>query len=263
MPGLNDSINREKKISEIAEVIYAENRNKGLPADPMRDWKEAEKIFDDKAVYYCLWLPTRFVRKYFYKILAVSVPVIVILLMWNLRYAQDMREINIRPYVSVDMIDPVQINDGENKNVYFGNYIILNNTGKTPASNVSARYYLTSEADRSKPAAADKKWVDERMEGVSSMGFIAPGTFIKEPSFKALSPSAKYYYFEAIVSYKGQVSSKRYWTHVRKMYQFDKASGKFMASLNNVDWDMNSSFVAPPMSSAKEIDGFMMKIADK
>jgi hypothetical protein len=261
MSGLNSSISREKKIGEIAEIIYAENRSKGLPADPMRDWNQAEQIFDDKAVYFGWWLPARFIRKYYYKIIALTLTAIVLLFAWNLKTGQDLKEISIRPYVSVDMIDPIQISDGEGKNVYFGNYIILNNTGKTPAANVSVRYFLTSEIEKAEPE--NQKWIDEKIEGVGSLGFIAPGAFIKEPGFRALSPSAKYYYFEAIVSYRGLASQKRYWTHVKKVFQFDRPAGKFKTALSDSEWDRNSSFGAPPMSTGKEIGEFVMQIAKK
>jgi len=261
MSGLKSSIGREKKISEIAEIIYADNRRKGLPADPMRDWKHAEQIYDDKTLYYGWWLPGRFIQKYYYKIIAATLATIVLLIAWNIKTGQDLKEIDIRPYVSVDMIDPMQINDTEGKNVYFGNYIILNNTGKTPAANVSIRYYLTSEAEKARTPG--QKWMDQKIEGISTLGFIAPGTFTKEPSFKALSPSAKYYYFEAIVSYQGLSSPKRYWTHVRKVFRFDRAEGKFVIALSDSEWDMNRDFGVPPISTVKEIDGLMMQLKNK
>jgi hypothetical protein len=261
MSGLKGNISREKKISEIAEIIYAENRSKGLPADPMRDWKHAEKIYDDKTLYFGWWLPARFIQKYYYKIIAIALMAIVLLIAWNIKTGQDMKDVDIRPYVSVDMIDPIQINDTEGMNVYFGNYIILNNTGKTPAANVSVRYYLTSEAEKTK--ASGQKWIDRKMEGISTLGFIAPGKFVKEPGFKALSPSAKYYYFEAVVSYQGLASSRKYWTHVKRIFRFEKAEGKFTIAFSDSEWDRNCNFGMPPISSAKEVDGLMMQMKSK
>ncbi|HOX09264.1 MAG TPA: hypothetical protein PLA52_01330, partial [Candidatus Omnitrophota bacterium] len=141
------------------------------------------------------------------------------------------------------------------------NYIILNNTGKTPAANVSVRYYLTSEAEKAKTSG--QRWMDQKVEGISTLGFIAPGTFTKEPSFKALSPSAKLYYFEAVVSYQGLSSSRRYWTHVRKVFRFDRAEGRFVIALSDSEWDMNRHFGVPPISTVKEIDALMMQLKNK
>lgn len=261
MPGLKSSIGREKKISEIAEIIYAENRKKGLPADPMRDWRHAEQIYDDKTLYFGWWLPARFIQKYYYKIIAVSMAAIVVLIALNIWTVRDTREVDIRPYISVSMIDPIQVSDTVGKNVYFGNYIIVNNAGKTPASNVSIRYYLTSEAEMA--GATGQKWVDRKVEGLSTLGFIAPGTFTKEPGFKALSPSAKYYYFEAVVSYQGLSSSRRYWTHVKKVFRYDRPEGKFVLATGDMEWDRNRDTVVPPISSVSEIDNLMMKLKNK
>lgn len=254
-------IDREKKLREIAEIVYAENKKKGLAPDSMRDWKQAEEIFDNKIMYYASWLPSQFIRKYYYKIIAVSAAAIVFLLAWNVKMGQDLKEIDDRPYVSVDIINPVLINDAENKNTYFGNYMILRNTGKTPASNVTTKYYLTTDAEKVK--SRGQRWVDEKVEGISSLGFIAPRTFVKEPSFRSLSPSAGYYYFEAVVSYQGISSPRRYWTKVKKVFQMEKSSGKFAAVLSDGQWDSNNNFSVPTLSSEKEVDEFITKVKNR
>lgn len=254
-------INREKKLREIAEIVYAKNKKKGLAPDSMRDWIQAEEIFNNKIMYYAWWLPSQLIQKYYYKIIAVSAAAILFLLAWNVRTGQDLKEIDNRPYVSVDIINPMLINDAESKNTYFGNYMILKNTGKTPASNVTTKYYLTTDTEKTR--SRGQKWVDEKVEGISSLGFIAPRALIKEPSFRSLSPSAGYYYFEAVVSYQGISSPKRYWTKVRKVFQMEKSSGKFAAVLSEGQWDSNSNFSVPMLSSEKEIGEFIAKVKSR
>ncbi|MFA5093860.1 MAG: hypothetical protein WC512_01295 [Candidatus Omnitrophota bacterium] len=261
MRDTRSGIEREKRIREIAEAVYADNRKKGMAEDPMRDWKQAEQIYDDKTVYYGWWLPSRFINRYYYKIIAFAVTMIVFLFAWNVKSGLDFKEVDVRPYVTIKIIDPIQISDNGTNSVYFGNYMILDNNGKTPAANVTAKYILTTELDKQKQSG--QKWIDERQEGIGSLGFISPGGMIKEPGFKSLSPVAKYYYFEAIVSYQGLSSSKRYWTRVRKVFRMDKTSGRFIEVLSESEWDNNRVFSVPQISGDGQIRNLLSAMGNK
>lgn len=250
MSAQND-INREKRISEIAEVIYAENKKKGLPSDSMRDWKQAEAIYDDKITYYIFWKPGQFLQKYYYKLGLVAVLLIVFLAIADLKVGQDLKEIRNRPYLSVDLINPMEISDTESSNAYYGNYLILKNSGKTPAANVTVSYYMTTEADSKRTLG--QRWFDQKAEGVSTLGFVAPGGFIKEPSFRSLSPAASYYYFEAITSYYGLNSAKRYWTHIKRVFKIDRETKKLVPVLSYAEWDMDKNFMVPVLSTDKDV----------
>jgi len=139
--------------------------------------------------------------------------------------------------------------------------MILDNNGKTPADNVTAKYILTTELEKQKQSG--QKWIDERQEGIGSLGFISPGGMIKEPGFKSLSPAAKYYYFEAIVSYQGLSSPKRYWTRVRKVFKMDKTAGKFIEALSESEWDNNRVFSVPQISGDGQIRNLLSAMDKK
>ncbi len=251
--------NRYERIKEIAAVLYAQNKEKGLKNDPHRDWLEAEAIYSDKLKYYSEWLPSRFVKKNNYKIVAVLGALIVLLVAWNVRVGQNAAEADKRPYVSVNIMNPMQISDAENR--YVGNYFILKNNGKSPASNVHLNYYITANVDKTISKNPDSpKWFNESAEGVSSIGFITAGGMQKEPGFRPLSPLAEYYYFEAVVSYEGMMPNKRYWTHVKKIFRIDKKNGDLFLVFASEEWDRNRDFIVPRISAGKEVEGLLNKI---
>jgi hypothetical protein len=251
-------ISREGRIRDIAELIYCENRKKGLPCDPERDWKEAEGIYDDKLTYFLFWKPGCFIRKYFYKLIAACVLLIVFFLTMELRVGRNFADWRNRPYLSADLIDPVEINEPGDGNTYFGSYAILKNNGETPAANVTISYYLTSDADGNK--AAGQKWLDKRAEGISTLGFVAPRGSAREPSFRSLSPAASYYYFEAVASYYGLNPGKKYWTHIKRVFKIDRAARTFIPVLSYSEWDKGRNLMAPALSTDKDIRTLLAKI---
>lgn len=242
---------KQEKIRQIAETIYAESKNKGLANDPERDWKEAESIYDDKLKYYLWWLPLQYFLKNKYKIYAVGGALFIFLIVSGIQSYRNSADLNTRPYLSLDIIQPMQIVDEGVREIYYGTYIILRNNGKTPASNVSAQYYMTTNIDRER--ADTSKWFNERIGGLGTLSFIAPGAIYKEAAFRSLSPTAKYYYFEAIAAYEGLKPEKKFWTSIKKVFYIDRETGNFYPLHTQGDWDRNKNFSPPSISDEKEI----------
>lgn len=259
MNAQND-ISREKRIRGIAEVIYAENKRKGLPADPARDWKQAEETYDDKITYFFFWKPGQFLRKYYYKLITVIVLLIVLLAVADIKVGQDLKDMRDRPYLSVDLINPMRISDADNS-TYYGNYLILKNSGKTPSADVKISYYMTTEADGK--STLGQGWFDQKAEGVSTLGFVAPGEFIKEPSFRSLSPEASYYYFEAVASYHGLNPAKHYWTHIKRMFKIDRETKRLIPISSYAEWDKDRNFTVPSLSTDKNIRNLLAKAENR
>lgn len=255
-----NDLNREKKIREIAEVIYIENKKKGLPADSMKDWSQAEQIYEDKMRYLC-WKSGQCLRKYYYKLIAVAVLLIIFFSAADIKVGQDLKEMGNRPYLSVDLINPMQISDADTSNTYYGSYIILKNSGKTPAAGVTVFYYMTTEEDGKKTMGTRR--ADQKAEGISTLGFVAPGGFVKEPSFRSLSPAASYYYFEAVASYHGLNAGKRYWTQIKRVFKIDRTSQKLVPIYNYSEWDENQNFAVPALSAGKDIGNLFAKLEKK
>ena len=254
-------MSREKAIREIAETVFADNKKKGLPPDAMRDWTQAEKIYDNK-VYYCLlWHPSKLLEKYYHKVVAAGIILIILLIGLIVNVDRNIGEMRVRPYLEVDPVYPVMIDNADGGNTYFGNYILLKNMGRSPAVNVKVAYYMTTEVDSNKSVGPG--WFDQKTEGVSFLGFVAPGTMAKEPGFRALSPSASYFYFEAVVSYLGPNSQKRYWSHTRRVFKVDKASKKLVLLSDETDWDKNKYFSIPRLSNDREIRDLLAKAGTK
>ena len=259
--GTHNDIGREKRLREIAETIYAENKKKGLPSNPMRDWKRAEQIYDDKIVYLFFWKPAQFLQKYYYKVIAVALSLIVFFAIADFKVQQDLKDMRNRPYLSLDLIDPVQITGADTANTYYGSYLILKNSGKTPATNVTVSYYMTTEVDGKK--AGRPGWFSQRAQGASKLGFVPPGAFVKEPSFRSLSPEATLYYYEAVASYRGLNDGKHYWTQIKRMFKVDKGTKGLVQVYNYAEWDKDKDFEVPGLSTDKDIWELMSKAGKK
>ena len=163
-------MSREKAIREIAETVFADNKKKGLPPDAMRDWTQAEKIYDNK-VYYCLlWHPSKLLEKYYHKVVAAGIILIILLIGLIVNVDRNIGEMRVRPYLEVDPVYPVMIDNADGGNTYFGNYILLKNMGRSPAVNVKVAYYMTTEVDSNKSVGPG--WFDQKTEGVSFLGFV-------------------------------------------------------------------------------------------
>jgi len=249
---------REKKIREIAEIVYAENKKKGLPSDPIRDWNSAEEIYKNKVKYLLFWKPMRFVRAYYYKLIALAVMLIVFLTAASWKVEQNLADIKNRPYLSTELINPVQISEEGVNVAYYGNYILLKNNGIAPATNVTVSYYITTDIDGKKAAAAN--WFNRKAEGISMLGFVAPGALVKEPGFRPLSPEASYCYFETVVSYNGLNPVRRYWTHIKRVFRIDRQNKTLIPVFSYADWDNNKNFVIPELSTDKDIWKLLVKV---
>lgn len=243
---------RQERVREIAQTLYLDSQRRGLANDPERDWREAEAIYNDRGRYYLIWLPLQAVRKEGYKLLGLGACMIILLLALNVRANQISGE--LRPQILVDMVDPIKIADEDNKNIYYGNYIILRNTGRTPAYDVAITYHMTTDADQENSKYL--KWHG----GFGLLGYVAPNCVLKEPGFQALSPSAKYYYFEIVSSYESICSHKTYWSHIKRIYKVEDASGALRSVYTYKKWDDNNESGIPTLASCKEVNALLSAI---
>lgn len=255
---MNADESRNNRISRIAKSIYFKASEKGFPNDPARDWSEAEKIYSNKFRYYLWWLPSEYLGENNYRVLLFATACLFLIVTFGIKAKGPSYEFTSRPYVSVNILNPLQIIDESGKNTYYGSYIILKNNGKTPAANVTTKYYMTTNLDKEKLNYS--RWINEKVSGVGILGFIAPGAIQKEPSFRSLSPSARYYYFEAVTSYEGINPGKRYWTRIKKVFYIDRETGDFYPVSFSGEWDRNRDFTAPALSSEQEISVLLDKI---
>lgn len=162
---------------------------------------------------------------------------------WSIGVDGNSTDLNMRPYVTVNMGYPIK--KSTEKSIFYGNDIILKNNGRLPAANVSTEYYITTDADKKNMHGLE--WFKKYLGGFGSVSFIAPGDFDLEKGFRDLSPSAEYYYFEALTSYEGLKQNKKYWTHIKKIFYVDKETNLLYIISSYGDWDRNKKF-RPPLS---------------
>lgn len=236
----------EIQVRKIAEAIYIKHRDKGLHSDPARDWKEAEALYRNKFKYYPWWL-YQLLYNFHYEILASAAIISIFMSSCAITVNKDSTDLNIRPYVSVDMEYPKKFVN--NNDTFYGNNIVLTNKGKIPAAKVSTQYYITSDLDKENMNGL--VWFNENLGGFGSISFVIPNDPKIEPGFRSLSPAAQYYYFEAITSYEGIELNRKYWTHVRKVFFIDKAINQLFPVKIYGEWDRNKNS-RPPLLSTKE-----------
>jgi len=219
-------------------------------------------VFYKKAKLYwrCIKL---FLKKYNTSIIAtvaiLSLVANIAMMTWSIFVNAASTDLNTRPYVSIDMSNPQRF---INKNdIFYGNNIILINKGKIPASNVSTQYYITTNMD--KENLHGFKWFNENLGGFGSTSFIVPDATEIEPGFRSLSPTAEYYYFEAVVSYEGLKFNKKYWTHVKKIFYVDKDANVLYNVYNYGEWDRNKNFNQPHLAKKNEVVDLMENIKKK
>ena len=127
----------------------------------------------------------------------------------------------------------------------------LKNRGKTPASQVLTNYYITTDVDQQNMHG--KKWFEQNLGGFPSISFIAPDAEAREPGRRSLSPSATYYYFEALVEYGSLSYPKKYWTHIKKLFLIDRENRTLYLVWSDGDWDKNTQFTSPELSSREKV----------
>ena len=107
-----------------------------------------------------------------------------------------------------------------------------------------------------------EEWFNDVLGGKGGVSFIIPGTSEEEPGFRSLSPSAEYYYWEAVVTYEGLKIGKTYWTHVKKIYFFNRPN-QFIPVSTYGEWDRNTDFSPPTISTKDEVVALLDKIKQK
>lgn len=160
-----------------------------------------------------------------------------------------------RAYVSVDMPEArryeIRRRDGSLEDVGYGGDVVLSNFGKTPAANIRTHYYITTDKDLKNHEG--REWFREALGDFPSISFLAPNSSGREIGGRSLSPSATYYYFEALTTYEG-LGNRRHWTHIRKVFAINGI--QFLTIRAFGDWDRNERPV-PQLSSLEEVRGVM------
>lgn len=249
---------RETKIRNIAKTIYLENKKNNIENNPDKDWIEAKSIYNNKCKY-ILWL----IKQFHYEIVAiiaiVSLFANIFMMSLSIMVNSNSTDLNTRPYVTVNMGYPIKESRGES--TFYGNDIILKNNGKIPAANVSTQYYITTDADKTNMHGLE--WFKKYLGGFGSVSFIAPNDIDFEKGFRDLSPSAEYYYFEAVTSYEGLKQNKKYWTYIKKVFYVDKDKNRLYIISSYGDWDRNKKFKPPKLSTKEEVVGLLEKIKNR
>ncbi len=244
--------NIKEEIQRIANAIYLKAKENGLEDNPNRDWAKAESIYNNKLRYWW-WLRCQFFIKFSHPIIAfiaiLSLGVNIGMMTWSIVVNRTSTDLNTRPYVSADIESPIR--SVEKNDTFYGNRIVLNNKGKIPAAHISTEYYITTDIDKKNMHGLE--WFDKNLGGFGSISFIVPGDPEIEPGFRSLSPSAEYYYFEAITSYEGLELDKKYWTHIKKIFYVEKVTNKLYAVSIYGEWDRNRNFKIPLISTTEKV----------
>jgi hypothetical protein len=163
---------------------------------------------------------------------------------------QESANLATRAYVAVSLEYPVRCLYTPGSYSY-GNRVVLTNTGKTPAANVSTRYFITTDADEGRNHFGEK-WFNENYGGVHSVPLIAPEAKEYEPGARDLSGFALYFYLEAVTTYEGLEKGKQYWMHVKKLF-FVRNDNTLVPVCGYGDWDRNENFMPPVLSTELEV----------
>lgn len=169
-------------------------------------------------------------------------------------------EAEYRPVLSVYMDSP-GVGIGKDGGVYYGGPIILQNKGKIPASNIKTEYYITTDIDKSN--AEDSDYFERTLGGRGKITFLGANETGVEYGIRSLSDKANYYYFEAVVSYEGISSDKKYWLKIIKLYKVDLSNYKLLSAYNYGRWDRNSDFSIRYLSTPKTVQNLINKHKNK
>lgn len=249
-------------IRKVAYAKYLDSKENGLENDPLGDWLKAERIWSSwrrRLGWSIRWWFKRFPQSVTALLAFLALLGSSFSTYWVVQTSKSSTLLANRAYVSVNIKNPIRQKGGES--TFYGNAILLMNGGKTPASKVSTRYYITTDVDKNNMSG--EKWFDEYLGGRGSVSYLAPGAEGVEPGFRDLSPAAEYYYFEALTKYEGLGTGKKYWTHVRKAFFHDKPSGQLYPVFTDGEWDRNENFVPPSLSTTEQVRELLEKIKAK
>lgn len=176
-------------------------------------------------------------------------------------------QIEYRPYISVDMREAEGFNNGGG--TFYGNAIILKNSGKVPAFDINTEYYMTDDVLRKN--VFKQEYFIRTIGGYPAISFLFPNSEDSEPGRRSLNSDAEYYYFEALARYKGLDKKTQYWTHIKRVFYIEKAKiNKDNGSIPIYDlqlvyvdgnWDRNEDFdVIPSLSEESDVEKLLEDI---
>ena len=173
-----------------------------------------------------------------------------------------LKKMEMRPYFSIVFEHQLQARRVEqSKDVFYGNNVIVRNDGKIPATEIDTKYYITTDKDIVNMNG--EEWFAKALGGFPSITFMPPQTVEKQAVFRSLSPSADYYYFEALATYEGFDRDKKYWCHIRNVYHVDRSNNVLLLVFARGDWDRNELFKSVPRLATKdEVELLLKKIKD-
>ena len=139
----------ENRVRKVAYAIYQRAEEDGLQDKPEENWKAAEAIVNNH-FRYVWWFIWRWLKKEHYPVIAIvavaSLGANAGMMTWNVHTNAASTDLNTRPYVSINMEHPQHFTT--DRDAFYGNDILLKNTGRIPAARVSTRYYITTELDQ-------------------------------------------------------------------------------------------------------------------
>lgn len=148
-----------------------------------------------------------------------------------------------RPYVSLRFGAPEKL--GET----ISGEIVYTNLGKVPASNIKSSFYIATDKD------LENKALDRKEMGYRHIAFLAPEETDSVSRPIPLSPEARSYHIDVVVSYEGIGRGKRYWTRAGKTFwvglmresRYGAYTGEIASDYIDAlgDWDRNTNFNVP------------------
>jgi hypothetical protein len=165
----------------------------------------------------------------------------------NVRTQKNSLDLEVRPYISIRLINFDVSRDKEN--TFIGGDILYYNYGKTPASNMKTRFYIATKEDgignRSLEEYAQDAW-----GGYKKISFLCPTEFDKVSRRLSLSPSTTIYYINAIVEYEGIEENRTYWTSFKKVIRIidiNTLKPTYIEIDSSGNWDRNKNFTLPEL----------------
>jgi len=235
------------KNNQIKKIAYYRYKDRECEHGyDKNDWRDAEKWWWLKSV----WVFAK-IQHYPMVVFIALASLIASLVMTTSSIYINANSVDLanRPYVSINIENPIRRID--QTDTFYGGDIIVKNNGKTPAANVDAMLYITTEMDKTNREGID--WFKKHLGGRSSVSFIIPDATERAPGFRSLSPTAEYYYFEAIILYEGLKGSKKYWTHIRKVFYIPKTGVNLYPVFVLGEWDRNNNIQPPKLLTEEEV----------
>ena len=120
-----------------------------------------------------------------------------------------------RPYLSIRFSNPSYIVTASD--TFIGGDILYTNYGKIPASDIKTHFFITTDMDKTNHTL--EEYALENWGGNKTVSYLAPSEYDIISRRLSLSPAAKFYYINVVVSYSGIDRKKVYWISLKKVFR--------------------------------------------